>query len=96
MNIVYSIYNEIQWIPEIVIEHEFSVRSNFGHIVFDIESWIYTFSNSSSGCWLGVTDIAFSEEELSIKVAHFNIVIIGNMDFTSIWTSNTHQGESFN
>ena len=78
LNIINCIDNEIKIGPEIIIENVFVFRSNSGLQGFEVDIRVHFLSYSTSSFTFILTYVLSSEQELSVKVADFNIIIISN------------------
>ena len=52
-------------------------------------------SNTASSHGFGRSNVRFSEQELTIQVGHFDVVVISDNDFTTLTAAKTHKSESF-
>jgi hypothetical protein len=52
-------------------------------------------SDTASSHGFGRSNVRFSEQELTIQVGHFDVVVISDNDFTTLTAAKTHKSESF-
>ena len=96
LNIINSIDHEIKTLPEFIIESVFSVWSTQSLIVSNIQVLIDALGNITSNLWFRVSNICLSEQELSIQIWNFNVVIICDWDMSFWWATNTHESKCLN
>jgi hypothetical protein len=81
-DVIDSVDNEIQSSPEVIIEILFIFLSDSQLNAFESRVGIHFSSDSTCSLTLVLTNMLLSEQELSVQVADFNIVIISDINFT--------------
>lgn len=94
LNVIYCINNKMKTLPETIIKSRFCLWTNISLMVFNIQITINVLSNVTSYLRLGIANIILSEQELSVQVRYFNVVIISYSNLTSFWAAKTHKSES--
>lgn len=94
LDVVNCIHDEIFWFPELIIEKTFSVGSNQRCVCMYIEFWIHDFSLATGTFRFWFSNMLLSEKKLSIQVWNFYVVIVSDLDFSSLSTAETHKSES--
>jgi hypothetical protein len=95
-DVIDSVDNEIQSSPEVIIEILFIFLSDSQLNAFESRVGIHFSSDSTCSLTLVLTNMLLSEQELSVQVTDFNIVIISDINFTITSSWSTHQGKHFN
>jgi hypothetical protein len=93
LNVINSIDNEVEVLPEVVIEDILGLLRDIGLVVSHIQIAVDFFGNVAGDMWLGVSHVVLTEQELSVKVGDLNIVVIGDSDLTLLGAANTHESE---
>lgn len=80
LDIVDGVDGEIETVPEIVIEETLGFWGDSVLDSLDLEIGVEDTSCVSGALSLGLSDVVWSEEELSVEVGDLNIVVIGDGD----------------
>lgn len=94
LDVVNSVDHEAQGVPEPVIKDVLSVRTHVFLEVSGSQVLVHELTNLKGGSGLGGSNVILSEEELSVQVRDFNIVIVGAGDESFGSTTNSHHGVS--
>ena len=96
LDVIDGIDYEIQSSPEVVIEVFLVFLSYSQFYRFKVTVWIHFSTNSTSSLTLVLSNVFLSEQELSVEVTNFNIVIISDINFTISWSWYAHQCKHLN
>mmetsp|Transcript_21396 Transcript_21396/g.33092 ORF Transcript_21396/g.33092 Transcript_21396/m.33092 type:complete len:705 (+) Transcript_21396:1078-3192(+) len=95
MDVVDGVHHKVEALPEVVVEEIFGVLTHASHVVLDVEGAVHAVSDIASHLGLGVADVLLAEEELSVQVGHFNVVVVSHMHLAGRRAAYSHQGEGF-
>jgi len=94
LNIVDGINHEIKLFPEFIVEDVFCVISHSGLVSLDVEAGVHLLGDGGSSHGLSLAYVSLAEQELSVEVADFNVVVVSHSD-VSFTASNSHEGKGF-
>ena len=92
LDVIDGIDDEVEAFPEIIVEDILSFFSDEGLMNSHLEIGVHDLCFAACTLRLGMTNIGLTEEELTVQVGYFNVVIIGDSDGTSRATGETHEG----
>jgi hypothetical protein len=93
LDVIDCIYNKIEALPEGIVEHVFSLLCHIQLMVLHIQVMVDVVSNLASNLTLRLSNIVFAEEELSVQVRNFNVIIISDCDSSFSRAPDTHKSE---
>ena len=93
LNIVDGIDNEMNSLPEGIVEDLFGIRTNSCHVVSNVHVRVHLLSDFASSLRFRVSDITLSEQELSVQVGDFDVVVVSAVDNTASAATNAHESK---
>ena len=92
-DIINSINDEIKTSPELIVEEIFRITANFELNWFKARIMVDFFADWASNLTLVMANVLLSEQELSVEVADFDVVVIGYGYFAFSFGWDSHQRE---
>ena len=66
MDVIDGVNNKVELLPEIIVENILGFWTDSGHVIFNVQIFIHSFSDLSGALRFGVSNVGLSEEELSV------------------------------
>jgi len=80
VNVVDCVNNEIEGVPELIVEDGLGVGADSGLIVLHVEGVVHLFGDGTCDLRLGMANVVLSKEELSVEVGDLNVVVVSDGD----------------
>jgi hypothetical protein len=79
-DVIDSIDDEIETLPEFVVESIFRLRGYESLVGCNLELWVHDLGFSTGSHCFRATNIWLSEKELTVKVGNLNVIIVSDSD----------------
>lgn len=96
LDVVDSVDDEVETLPELVVESALGRWIHIGLIGLDLKFWVHFLANHAGGLRLSFGNVLLAEEELTVQVGDLNIVVVSAVDLTFWTATKTHHCEGLN
>jgi hypothetical protein len=93
LDVVDCIHDEVEAVPEAVIEDVLGLLSHVELVVLHIQLRVDLRGDLTSHLRLRLTHVVLPEEELPVQVGDLNVVIVGDCDLALLGASEAHERE---
>jgi len=93
LDIIDCIDHKVEALPELIVEDVFGLLCHIQLVILHIQVIVNVMCDLACHSALRITDIVFAEEELSVQVRDFNVIVVSNCNLALSRTSNSHQCE---
>lgn len=93
LDVIDGIDDEVEALPEFVVEDSFIFGVNSFLTSIEVDLGIHDLTSFAGTFGLGEADVFLTEEELSVEVGHFDLIVISDNGTTVLFATETHQSE---
>lgn len=93
-HVVYSVHDEVERLPELIVEQFLSVWADKSLMCDDLEVRIHHLCLLAGGDSFRAVHIICSEQELPVQVGYLNVIIISDSDESVLPAAKSHQSHS--
>jgi hypothetical protein len=93
LDIIDCIDHKVEALPELIVEDVFGLLCHIQLVILHIQVIVNVMCDLACHSALRITDIVFAEEELSVQVRNFNVIIISDSDLSFGRATDTHKSE---